>query len=157
VSIHLRACKHGKEEIVNNKLAIAVTAAVALVAGALIALFVIGPRPHINPPTHAAITVSNGNVCQQTVGGVPDALPHISILGHGSVIWSGYIASAPVTVTFPPGGSPFAQNSYQNGVNTGPPTGNPGDYRFQSITVTTQNGEQVTCGNPQGMGVHIDR
>jgi hypothetical protein len=62
-----------------------------------------------------------------------------------------------------PNGTPFFKgNSFSTSVvgsftpyTGGATTTNPGDYYFQSVVVTDQDGNHMTCTNPGSMGVHV--
>lgn len=161
---------------------ITVVAVIALVAGLIVGK--IGFTPARNnrdfahetafapQPRHAVIQLRSGNICRQFADGFADSFPRIdpnATPPGNTIAWYGEDQATgnalDVTVVFPTTnpifggpGSPFNTYSFPTGQNSGRivPGRHPGDYPFQSITVTTASGVRVTCPNPGDPGVHYD-
>jgi hypothetical protein len=141
---------------------------VALIVAAFVAGYEVGKRssrvPNVvggGPTIQAYIALQGDGSCKQTVGPDPEDYPQLSKDEMTTIKWMGNAAAFAPQVSFPAGGSPFAQSSFSGEADSGPVTrGTPinVDYPFSSLTVFDQsNNKWVPCNlNIHPMGVHVD-
>lgn len=136
----------------STKTAVVVTAAIAFGVG--VTGILTGCRAATPLPTIIKITSPDGQTCQQSIGGV--MTPFVNVPHGGTVKWTGYVNAAPGTVTFA-GSSPFPQPSYSFGATTPNETGPVGSYDYKTVTLTLENGQNLTCNiRPGAMGLHVN-